>query len=117
MKFFSFTGLVTLILTKIRAQLPLYNAVGEIDHIDECLVPYDFAWTKETAITDDDFYHLYVDLPYGARFFAIFDCCHSAGMTRDGMRKIRGITPPDDIRHRMLEWDARQQIWRERESP
>jgi hypothetical protein len=80
-------------------------------------VPYDFAWTKETAITDDDFYHLYVDLPYGARFFAIFDCCHSAGMTRDGMRKIRGITPPDDIRHRMLEWDARQQIWRERESP
>src|SRR5437870_371585 len=24
------------------AQLPLYNAVGEIDHTDECLVPYDF---------------------------------------------------------------------------
>jgi hypothetical protein len=38
-------------------------------------------------------------------------------MTRDGARKIRGITPPDDIRHRMLEWDARQQMWRERKLP
>ena len=99
------------------AQLPLYNAVGEVDHMDECLVPYDFAWTPETAITDDDFYQLYVDLPYEARFFAIFDCCHSGGMTRDSARKIRGITPPDDIRHRMLEWDARQQMWRERKLP
>ena len=45
------------------AQMPMYNAVGEIDKIIECLVPYDFAWTTETAITDDDFYHLYVDLP------------------------------------------------------
>ena len=99
------------------AQLPLYNAVGEIDHIDECLVPYDFAWTRETAIADDDFYNLYVDLPYEARFIAIFDCCHSGGMTRDGMRKIRGITPPDDIRHRMLRWDARHQMWRERKLP
>ena len=31
------------------AQLPVYNAVGEIDHTDECLVPYDFAWTKDLA--------------------------------------------------------------------
>jgi hypothetical protein len=53
------------------AQLPLYNAVGEIDHLDECLVSYDFDWTKERAITDDDFYHLYTDLPYDALFF-----CH-----------------------------------------
>ena len=54
---------------------------------------------------------------YGARFFAIFDCCHSGGMTRDAARKIRGITPPDDIRHRMLQWDAKQQMWRERKLP
>jgi hypothetical protein len=99
------------------AELPMYNATGEVDHVDECLVPYDFAWTKETAITDDDFYHLYVDLPYKARFFAIFDCCHSGGMTRDGTRKIRGITPPDDIRHRMLRWNAKEQMWQERKLP
>lgn len=93
------------------AQLPAYGATGEIDHVDECLVPYDFAWSKETAISDDDFYHLYVDLPYKARFFAIFDCCHSGGMTRDGAPKIRGISPPDDIRHRLLMWDERKKMW------
>lgn len=99
------------------AQLPLYNAVGEIDHIDECLVPFDFDWTKERAITDDDFYHLYTDLPYEARFFAMFDCCHSGGLTRDGARKVRGISPPDDIRHRMLCWDRTEKMWRQRQLP
>jgi metacaspase-1 len=99
------------------AQLPLYNAVGEIDHIDECLVPYDFDWTKERAITDDDFYHLYTDLPYDARFFAMFDCCHSGGLTRDGARKVRGLAPPDDIRHRMLCWDRTQKMWCQRQLP
>src|SRR6266567_5865020 len=97
------------------AQLPLYNAVGEIDHKDECLVPYDFAWTKESAITDDDFYHLYSDLPFSAHFFAVFDCCHSGGITRDGSRKVRGLTPPDDIRHRMLRWNGGEQMWEERD--
>ena len=96
------------------AQMPGYNALGVVDHVDECLVPFDFNWTKESAITDDDFFRLYSDLPYGAKFFAIFDCCHSGGMTRDGSRKVRGITPPDDIRHRMLEWDAKEQMWRDR---
>ena len=99
------------------AQLPIYNAVGEIDHVDECLVPYDFDWTKEKAITDDDFYHLYTDLPYEARFFAVFDCCHSGGLTRDGTRKVRGISPPDDIRHRMLRWDREEGMWQQRELP
>ena len=97
------------------AQLPGYNAAEVVDHMDECLVPYDFAWTKETAITDDDFYHLYSDLPFSARFFAIFDCCHAGGMTRDGSHKVRGITPPDDIRHRMLKWNPKEQMWQERD--
>ena len=106
------------------AQLPGYNAAEKIDHVNECLVPYDFAWTKETAISDDDFYQLYSDLPFvpgsprkSAHFFAVFDCCHSGGMTRDGSRKVRGITPPDDIRHRMLKWDKGEQMWRQRELP
>jgi hypothetical protein len=96
------------------AQLPGYNAAEKIDHVDECLVPYDFAWTKETAITDDDFYRLYSDLPFTARFFTIFDCCHAGGMTRDGSHKVRGITPPDDIRHRLLEWNQKEQMWKDR---
>lgn len=99
------------------AQLPGYNAAEVIDHVDECLCPYDFAWTKETAITDDDLYNLYSDLPFSARFFAIFDCCHAGGITRDGAHKARGIVPPDDIRHRMLRWNAREQMWEERNWP
>jgi hypothetical protein len=99
------------------AQLPGYNSSEKVDHVDECLVPYDFAWTKETAITDDDFYRLYSDLPFSARFFAMLDCCHAGGMTRDGGRKVRGLTPPDDIRHRLLRWNAKEQMWQERELP
>ena len=97
------------------AQLPDYNAAEEIDHVDECLVPYDFHWTQESAITDDDFLRYYSALPYSAKFFAIFDCCHSGGLTRDGARKVRAITPPDDIRHRMLSWNKAEQMWEERD--
>lgn len=97
------------------AQMPGYNAAEKIDHVDECLVPWDFAWSKDTAITDDDLFGLYSNLPFGARFFAVFDCCHAGGMHRDGGPRVRGIAPPDDIRHRMLRWDSRLQMWRERE--
>jgi len=97
------------------AQLPDYNAAEKIDHVDECLVPYDFHWTQDSAITDDDFLRYYSALPYAAKFFAIFDCCHSGGLTRDGARKIRAITPPDDIRHRILRWNKAEQMWEERD--
>jgi len=65
-------------------------------------------------VTDDQFYDLYSQLPYGSRFVAILDCCHSGGMTRAGGMKVRGIEPPDDIRHRMLRWDPDAQMWEER---
>lgn len=96
------------------AQLPDYDAAEKIDHVDECLVPYDFNWTQDSAITDDDFLQYYSALPYSAKFFAIFDCCHSGGLTRDGARKIRAMVPPDDIRHRMLKWNKKEQMWEER---
>ena len=99
------------------AQMPAYGAKEEVDHMDECLVPYDFDWSREHAITDDDFFALYSQLPYDTRFFTIFDCCHSGGMTRDGSRKIRGITPPDDIRHRVLRWNMNEEMWEARPLP
>src|SRR5262249_1123066 len=37
------------------AQLPGYNTQGQVNHVDACLVPVDFAWSRETAITDDMF--------------------------------------------------------------
>lgn len=96
------------------AQMPAYNAQEKVDHVDECLVPYDFAWTRETAVVDDDFFALYRHLPYDARFFAVFDCCHSGGMHRDGGPRVRGLVPPDDIRHRQLCWDPHEKMWRQR---
>ena len=99
------------------AQIPAYGAELEVDHLDECLVPWDFDWSDRTAIIDKQFYELYSQLPYKTRFLAIFDCCHAGGMTRDGSRKVRGINPPDDIRHRILEWNSATQTWSERKLP
>ncbi|HEV8443705.1 MAG TPA: caspase family protein [Steroidobacteraceae bacterium] len=96
------------------AQMPGYNAQEKVDHVDECLVPWNFAWTKETAITDDDFFARYRNLPFNARFFAMFDCCHSGGIARDGGPRVRGLVAPDDIRHRLLAWNAREQMWQQR---
>ena len=96
------------------AQMPVYGVSDEVDHMNECLVPYDFDWTPQHAVTDKHFYNLYSQLPYDCYFAAIFDCCHSGGMTREGGRKVRGITPPDDIRHRALRWNMGLQMWEER---
>jgi hypothetical protein len=97
------------------AQVPSLNPRGEADRLDECLCPVDFDWTSQRTITDKRFRELYTQLPYGARFVAMFDCCHSGGMTRDGKGRPRGLTPPDDIRHRSLRWDAESQMWLPRE--
>jgi hypothetical protein len=96
------------------AQIPGYGTHEEIDHLDECLVPYDFDWSLERAVTDKQFSELYSQLPYDSQFLAIFDCCHSGGMSRDGSRRVRGISPPDDIRHRALRWNAVLEMWEER---
>jgi metacaspase-1 len=96
------------------AQIPAYGPSDEVDHLDECLVPYDFDWTAEHSVTDKQFLALYSQLPYDSYFAAIFDCCHSGGMTREGGRKVRGISPPDDIRHRALRWNAALQMWEDR---
>jgi len=99
------------------AQIPAYGTKEEVDHVDECLVPYDFDWSPGTAITDDAFFDLYSQLPYNARFLCIFDCCHSGGLTRNGSHKARGINPPDDIRHRALRWNIKEQMWEDRKLP
>jgi hypothetical protein len=99
------------------AQLPAYNSEEIVDHVDECLVCHDFDWVKESAVTDDDFCQFYSALSYETRFYAFFDCCHSGGMARDGGRRIRAINPPDDVRHRLLEWNREEHAWQERKLP
>jgi hypothetical protein len=93
------------------ARLPQYGADGEPDHHLEALVPWDFDWTEQKAITDTQIHRLYAQLPYQMHFAMVLDCCHSGGMHRDGAAKARGITPPDDIRHRELKWDLKTRMW------
>jgi hypothetical protein len=97
------------------AQMPGYGADEVVDRLDECLVPYDFDWTPEKAILDNWFYELYSQLPYSAYFFAVLDCCHSGGLARAGGVRVRGIDPPDDIRHRALRWNAETGLWEPRQ--
>lgn len=93
------------------ATIPEYGENFEPDRLTETLVPWDFDWTPERAVTDDQIYSLYSQLPYDTLFSMVFDCCHSGGIHRDGANKARGITPPDDIRHRDLRWDTKERMW------
>ncbi len=90
------------------AQLPGYGAHEVVDRLDECLVPYDFDWSRTRAFVDDEFHDLYAQLPENTRFLTILDCCHSGGMARDGGVRARGLSMPDDLRHRVLEWSDNQ---------
>lgn len=93
------------------ARVPEYGNNFEPDHYVETLVPWDFNWSPETYVADEQIYELYSQLPYDTRLVMIFDCCHSGGIHRDGGARPRGITPPDDIRHRELKWDSKTQMW------
>ena len=96
------------------ARVPGYNALEVIDQLDECLVPHDFSWhDPSTALLDDEFLDLYSQLPYDAHFSAILDCCHAGGMARGGGANVRGLRPPDDIRHRTLAFSG--SCWHERD--
>lgn len=93
------------------ARIPEYGENFEPDHQIESLVPWDFDWSPERAIIDDQIFALYSQLPYETRFAMILDCCHSGGMHRQGGARVRGLTPPDDIRHRELKWDSQADMW------
>ena len=93
---------------------PEYGLDGEPDRYVEALVPYDFDWDEGRAILDRQLSELYAQLPYKARFVMVFDACNSGGLQRSGS-SVKGLTPPDDIRHRQLKWDATTQMWVPRE--
>lgn len=96
------------------AQLPTYDASDVVDQMDEALVPVDFDWSPERSILDDQIYDLYSQLPYDVDFLMLLDCCHSGGVLRGTGPKVRGLDPPDDVRHRMLRWDIEHQMWVDR---
>ncbi|MFN3404629.1 MAG: caspase domain-containing protein [Cytophagaceae bacterium] len=81
------------------------------EHKSESLVPHDFDWTSETAFTDKDFVELYSQISLKVNFITVLDCCHSGGMSRGAGMNVRGIDPPDDIRHKELRWDKSRHMW------
>lgn len=93
------------------AQVPGYGRNSEVDRVDECLVPWDFDWSRGDGISDDELAALYGQLPYGCQFTVMLDCCHAGGMARGTALRARGLVPPDDIRHRMLRWDPATGMW------
>lgn len=101
------------------ARVPASNNSREADRMDETLVLYDFDWNDSASyFTDKLFRQFYSHLPFspdgrGARLSVIFDCCYASGMTR-GNGRVRGITAPNDIRHRALQWDEDAREWQER---
>ncbi len=86
-------------------QLESYGAGETADRLDECLCPYDYEYSVESAILDDHLYNLYAQLPQKSQFVVVLDCCHSGGMARAGNARIRGLTSPMDVAHRGLIWD------------
>lgn len=96
------------------ARVPEYGLNSEPDRLTETLVPYDFDWTPETGVSDEQICSLYSQLPYEVRLLMIFDCCHSGSMHRQSGGRARGISPPDDIRHRELAWNREEEMWVER---
>lgn len=95
--------------------LPSYGIDYSVDRVHECLVPYDFDGSFIHAITDAQLCSLYSQLPYDAAFVMSLDCCHAGGLTRGSGMRVRGLDPPDDIRHRMLKWDPKKQLWVQRD--
>ncbi|MBV8587393.1 MAG: caspase family protein [Verrucomicrobia bacterium] len=95
-------------------QIPSYGSNQEVDHFEDGLVPVDFDWVKLNAITDQDLLNLYSQLPYNARFTAIFDCCYAGGLVRSPGLGIRVLALPPDIRHRAEKWDPRTGSWEPR---
>jgi len=94
------------------AQLPVYGGDGQrVEAVHETLVPHDFDWSRGQAFSDQQFATLYSQLPDGLNFLGVFDCCHSGGLTRGGSQRVRGLNPPDDIRHRMLRWEPAMKMW------
>ena len=98
--------------------LPVYNVNGEPDRLLDTLVPHDFDGTVTKSITDRNLSIYYEKLPLDSHLIMAFDCCRSPATARSLSPGItRQLDLPDDIRHRMLRWNADEQMWQLRDFP
>ena len=77
------------------AQLPSFNLGGEVDHLDECLVPWDFDWNPVHAIRDKQFNQLFKGIPNGIDFEWVSDSCFSGDMARS-MQPAPSLPRPNE---------------------
>jgi metacaspase-1 len=98
-------------------QMPIYGQDDKPSRLVEALVAADFDGTLKNCITDKDLAAFYGKMRRGSMAIIALDCCNSGGMTRSGSPRVRGIDPPDDIRHRMLRWDSKSEMWVQRDFP
>lgn len=64
-------------------QLPERSPMGEVDNLDEVIIPHDFNLDNPGVhvIRDDDFHRWFSSIPTGVEFIFVSDSCHSADLT------------------------------------
>jgi metacaspase-1 len=69
------------------------------DTMDEVLCPHDFAWTRDTAISDRELIAILQAIDFEAQLFVTIDASHSGDFLRGaGMRgRPRTLTPPEGV--------------------
>ena len=85
----------------------------EPDHLDECLVPYRLRLDAGARHHRQAVRELYSQLPYGSRFVAIFDCCHSGGHDAEGGPAAGSRRPTTSVIARSR-WKPSEQMWEPR---
>ena len=75
-------------------QMAARNDAGEVDKMDECQCPYDFAWSEATVLRDNYLSQVFSRLPAGAHLTVISDSCHSGTLAREWspIKRITGRT-------------------------
>src|SRR4051812_4647113 len=63
------------------ARMPTAD-IDEPDSADEVLCPYEFDWTHETAIIDNEILGVLDSLPSGIQLTFVVDSCHSGDFSR-----------------------------------
>ena len=74
-------------------QVASRSGSGEVDRMDEAICPYDFSFSSNNAIRDDDLETVFRRVPAGVSLTIVSDSCHSEGLTTE----LRALESDEDI--------------------
>lgn len=77
------------------------NAQGEVTGMYDSLVPIDFDWSPEHAITSVDLDQIFAAVPQGVEFVFVCDACNSGDIVEANGMQSRVLQPPADIAWRI----------------